>query len=156
MGISRASFGRILGQSAAAVSHTGDTTETTLATITVPAGAMGANGHIEIRPRFSYSGSGGNRTARIKFGGTATATTTVASTITSLRMEAEIENRNATNSQYYSGIAVSNSNIAGGQVTGTTALDTTASVDITITGQLVSGADTMTLESYQVILFPKP
>ena len=38
----------ILAQSAVAVSKTGDTNEATLASITIPAGAMGANGSLRL------------------------------------------------------------------------------------------------------------
>jgi hypothetical protein len=38
---------------------------------------------------------------------------------------------------------------------GASAVDTSASVDIAIIGQLTSPADIVTLEGYQVILYPK-
>ena len=49
----------VLDASGAQASHTGNTTETTLATIAVPGGAMGANGAIRISTLWSFSGSAG-------------------------------------------------------------------------------------------------
>lgn len=60
----------VLGASAIGSSHTGSTTETTLATIAVPANAMGANGVLRITAQWGYSGGAGGWTPRIKFNGT--------------------------------------------------------------------------------------
>lgn len=144
---------QILSQSAVAASHTGDLTETTLATITLPAGAMGANGKVEIQARWSFSGTAGTKTPKIKFGGTAIIASNVGATITAYRHNSEVANRNATNSQY-TFVDGMNSSAASLMTTGTLAIDTTASVSITITGTLANAADTITLESYQVLLYP--
>lgn len=144
----------ILDQGAAGVSHTGDTVETTLATITIPAGAMGINGRIEVRCRWSFSGTAGTKTPRIKFGATTIVGTAAGATITAYRHNAEVANRGAANSQY-TYIEGMNSSAASLMTTGTAAIDTTAAVNIAITGQLAAAADTIKLESYQVLLFPK-
>ena len=142
----------ILASSAVAASHTGDTTETTLATITLPANAMGANGFIEIDVMWTCPNSANNKTLRVKFGAT-TVLSDVQSTTTFDRHSVRVQNRNATNSQ------VANANISstgGFGPTGTAlitpAIDTTASVSITITGQLASAAETLTLEAYVIRL----
>lgn len=60
---------RVIAASAVAVSHTGDTIETVLANIAIPAGAMGANGALHITAVFSYTNSANAKTLRIRLGG---------------------------------------------------------------------------------------
>ena len=149
----------VLAQSAVAVPHTGDTNETILATIAVPANAIGRNGRLAISAVWSYTNSGNNKLLKIRFGasgsglsGTAflqsTATTsTVMAALTSLA------NRNAASSQ----VGGASGSTPFGQSSGTPvtmAIDTTAATEINITGQLALATETITLESYQVLLYP--
>lgn len=154
---SSAPLGRILGQSAVQVSHTGDTTETTLASITIPANSMGANGRLIITARLSKTGTAGTYTPKIKFGGAVYSSVAIAATNIDYGVMIEIANRGSTNSQ-----VGAPSNFAGGLMAGsgataptTSAIDTTADVALLITGTLASAADTVTLEDYQVLLYPK-
>lgn len=142
---------RVIAKSNVAVSHTGNTNDTTLATVTVPAGAMGANGRLRITSLWSTTNNANNKTGRVKFGGT-TYTSSVIANNASYRTQTEVSNRNATNSQvgYPGGSGLGGSTA----VVVTTAVDTTAEVTVLLTGQLASGADTITLESYVVELFP--
>lgn len=143
----------VLGQSGVAVPLTGGTGETTLATITLPAGAMGANGQIVMETQWSWTNSANNKTPKVKFGASTVyglAHTTTAGLATRQRLA----NRGAANSQV--GVNGASDNFYGGSLAVVTyAVDTSASVDITITGQLALGTETMTLESYQVLLYPK-
>lgn len=141
----------VLAGSAVAVPHTGDTNETTLATITIPAGAMGKNGQLRITTNWSYTNSGNNKTLRIDFGGT-DYRAFVVTTTDAFRDQITIANRNATNSQVGGlvGTAVAYTSTTIANVT--SAVDTTAAVTLTITGQLASGGETVTLESYLVEL----
>lgn len=149
--VNRKSPVQVLGQSAVAVSHTGNTTETTLATITIPAGAMGANGQVEIQTIFTYTNNANTKTIRHRFGGTQYAGS-AATTTGYTPLHSRIANRGATNSQYGNG----NSGFVAATGAGvTSAVDTTAAVDITLTAQLGNAADTITLESYHVVLWPK-
>src|SRR5688500_6060251 len=61
----------VLAQSAVAASHTGNTTETTLATVTVPANAIGANGRLRVTSLWSHTNSANSKTLRVRFGGAA-------------------------------------------------------------------------------------
>jgi hypothetical protein len=145
----------VLAQSSVPKSHSGDTSEFTLATITIPAGAIGANGRVEVKAEFSYPSSTNSKTFKVKFGGT-TVFSGGAGTTTSDTVSAYIANRGVS-AQRYSAMHV---NSAGTLATGTTpagtaAVNTTGSVDIVITGTLASAAETLNLESYQVILYPK-
>ena len=143
---------RILGQSAVAVSHTGDTAEFTLATITIPAGAMGNNGQVEIEAAFSMTNNANAKSPRFKFGGTAMFDGTV-SGVGGQQARKRIANRNATNSQVTFFYGAINDFSSSSGVT-TAAIDTTQPVNITITGQLAVATDTITLESYRVLLYP--
>lgn len=136
----------VLAQSFVAASVTGTLTETTLATVNIPAGALGPNGRVIISSIWSATNNANNKTARHKFGGT----TYFAQNITTQvawRHENEIGNRNATNSQ-----AGNQNNVFGslGAALVTSAVDTTASVAVLFTGQLANVGDTLTLESYRV------
>ena len=139
----------ILSSGGVQVSHTGDTNEFTLATITVPANAMGANGAIRVTATWSNNNSATGKTFRIKFGGnnyiSGTATTNICT-----RAQTEIHNRNATNSQVGGFSAASG--FGGSTTLITSAVDTTSAVTILITGQLALLTDTVSLENYLVEL----
>jgi hypothetical protein len=145
---------RVLGQSSVAVSHTGDTNETTLATVTVPANRMGANGRLRITAHWTYTNSANNKIPRIRFGGSQVAGTTETTTVQRMT-QLQIGNRNALNSQIVS--ATANTTFTGFGTTSTAAttltIDTTADRSVTMTGQLANTGETITLESYVVELF---
>jgi hypothetical protein len=153
MAFPRGSIGPvILCQSGAAQAHTGDTNEFTAATCTIPAGALGANGRVEVDALFSYTNSANAKTLKVKFGGTifhqAAPTTTATDRVLTFTA-----NRNTTNSQVGPAPGLSSGTSTGTAVTAS--VDTTAAVDITITEQLALNTETVTLESYSVRLYPK-
>lgn len=142
-----------IAQSAVAQSVTGTLTETTLATITIPASALGANGQAEIVTLWSVTNSANNKTLKIKFGGSLVLSTTLTTT-SSDQIYTRIANRNGAASQVSQ--ATSNSNGFGTSGTVTTlAIDTTADVPVVITGTLANTGETITLESYIVKIYPK-
>lgn len=139
----------ILGQSAVAVSGAGDTNENALATITVPANALGLNGTLKIWTQWTYTNSANAKTLRVRFStisGTAflSASTTTTATAQELTM---ISNRNAANSQV-GGQAGVTWPAASTNAVVTAAVDTTVATTIVITGQKVLGSETLTLERY--------
>lgn len=146
----------VLAQSAVAVAHTGTTAETTLATITIPANTMGANGRVEIEVLWTHTNNANTKTERVKFGATTFSSIAVTTTATS-RQNCFVANRGATNSQVGGqpgGIGANLGPYGVGTASITTAaIDTTAAVNITFTAQLANAADTITLESYSVKLF---
>ncbi|BCA57673.1 hypothetical protein [Sphingomonas sp. HMP6] len=135
---------------AASTPITGTTTETTFSTgtITIPANAMGPNGSVEIIPLWTFTNSANTKTMRVKFGGTAYYTQ--AGTTTAVTQSiVKIQNRNSTSSQ----VGAPGANSGVGNFTAsiiTSAVDTTAPVSLTITGQLTNTGETMTLESVLV------
>lgn len=144
---------RILAQSNAAVSCPADTTEDTLATITVPAGIMGANGILRITTHWTCTGSANSKTWRVKFGSLAAqdnGTTTVG--VTSLRCHTEIRNVGATNSQKANSYSLTIAGSVPATAPTTAAIDTTAAVTMLITGQKGLAGETLTLDYYLVEL----
>lgn len=142
---------RTLARSAVQVPLTGTTVETALATVSVPANAMGANGILRITPLVSNNNSAGTKTTRVRFGGLAGTIyqSSAATTTLSTRLQCQIHNRNATNSQVGASTAITGFGVAAGAPV-TSALDTTAAQDIVISGQLSNGADNMALEAYLI------
>ena len=139
----------VIAKSGVAVPLTGTTSETTLATITIPAGAMGANGLIRVSSVWSYTNSANNKTLRCRFGGTSVAAS-IFTTTTSAPLNCLIANRNSASSQV---VGLASGLFAATNTTLTTpAINTANAVDITLLGTLASGSETITLESYLVEL----
>ena len=146
---------RVLAQSAIAASITGTTSETVLATVTIPGGTMGANGTLRVTTLWSYTNSANNKIPRIRLGGLAgTLIFSLTATTTGMyRDQREIHNRNAQNSQVFWG----NTSSGGGWGTtvgtvSTGSVDTSASQDLVFTAQLANTGETITLEYYLVEL----
>lgn len=145
----------LLAASAVASSHTGNTNETALATISIPAGAMGTGGGLEIRTVWSYTNSANNKILRARLGG-ASGTQYLADTVTTTASKVDvrwIKNRGAANSQV--GGHLSSSPIASSTLSAiTSAVDTSAATTVVISGQLANSGETITLEMYEVWLIP--
>jgi hypothetical protein len=144
----------VLGQSNVAASHTGGTTETTLASVTAPANAMGTNGRIEIEAVWSATNSANNKTTKIKFGST-TFGSNVLTTSPAIRESRMIGNRNSVASQIGGPVGgTAGWNLGGSNVTAT--VDTTDDVTLALTGTLANSGDTVTLEAYRALLYYAP
>jgi len=144
----------LLGGSGAKVADPGNTTaETTYATITVPANAMGANGSLLIWELWSYTNSANSKTMRVRFsGGSGTIFASAAASASVLmNVLAKIQNRGATNSQVGTPATIGT---AAGTAAVTSSVDTTASATVVLTGQKATGTETLELESYLVVLIP--
>lgn len=146
----------VLAQSGASVSAGAVTTEEVLATISVPGGAMGPNGIIQVFTNFSVTNSSNNKTLRVRVGGVSgteffnlVLTTNVASgRITT------IANQNSASSQ--TGIAsVGNANGigSGALAVPTASVNTSNNFDIVITGQKASSGETLTLVNYFAVIY---
>lgn len=154
----------IVAGSAGSGTQTGTAQEIILATIAIPANAMGLNGVLTIEAAWSYTNSANVKTLRTRLGATGLGATgtiygALAPTTTNVSNDRRrIQNRGATNSQV--GTMSSGSGSSGGgwgtgaAVLVTSALDTTAASEIVLTGQLATSTETMTLEAYLVTLTP--
>lgn len=143
----------ILALSHVAVTAPADTNENVLATVTIPANAMGVNGLIEVHAIFMVTNNANTKTCRVRFGGIAGQPYVALGMTTnaSYFAHAIVANRGVANSQ----IGHTALSSAYGQTTSaniTSSVDTTASVDVVISGQKASAGDTMTLEGYIVEL----
>jgi hypothetical protein len=152
----------VLYQSAVAVTHTGDTNETALRTITLPGYAMGTNGSVRITHIWSLTSDASDKTVRVRFGGPAGTDyygLSVAA-MSAYTMQTTIANRNATNSQMgrpaplTTGITGTGWGGTSAAAIVTSAVDTTAAVDIVISIQLADAADTVTLQYVLVEVIP--
>ena len=141
-----------LGHSAVQSSPlTGTTSETTFATVTIPANALGPNGVIRVTAQWTYTNSANAKYTRIRLNGlagTAFTQNTLTTTAT-IQVICVIHNVNSTSSQ--KGQPANYTGIGGTTVAPVTAsIDTTADVDLVITGQLTNTGESMYLESYLV------
>lgn len=145
---------RVIGASAVAVSHTGDTTEWTAATIAVDAGAMGANGILRVTTLWTTTNSANNKTLRVKYDTTAFLAH-VATAQASQRHQTIIQNRNSESAQVSSNAANSNDFASTASAVTTGTVNSALAKNITITGQLATAGETVTLEGYLVELCKK-
>jgi hypothetical protein len=149
----------VLAQSGVQVTNTGSTTENTLATITIPAGAIGANGSVRLTWAIGrVSGTANTVQGRVRFSGAAS---TIFGTIPlttaqfSAKGQVDIVNRNSASSQIggpsgaTGGFSTSTSAVV------TAAVDTTAETTIIITCQNTDAADVGALEFYRCELMYK-
>lgn len=144
--------------SAVAVPHTGTVDETILATVTIPAGAMGANGWVEVRSLFQYDNNSNNKIMRNRFGGIGgpafhgiTRTTSVSSAFIHT-----IYNRNSESSQVGGPNTLGDGPGSSSGGAATSAVDTSAAVDLVFTGELGDIGDTITLQAYRVEVHYRP
>lgn len=122
------------------------TTEQTLETFTVPAGAMGTTGGVSLRVIGQCTGNNDTKTVRVRFGGTVLASLVVpaSTSIRFWRFDTYIFNDGATNSQ--EGNTFYDSNFDMTWVVNNTpswqgTADTTAAVDIEVSIQLANSSD---------------
>lgn len=140
----------LLARGTTQLSVTGTTSQTTLATVTLPAGAMGPNGVVHIRSLWSAGANNANaKTARVRLDGNTMSSGALANNLT-YSDDRKIINRNNASSQLFLNTASSPFGVSTTAL-GTQATNTAnAARDITFTGQLADGADTMSLEYYEV------
>lgn len=137
-----------------------DTTEDTLATVTIPANAMGANGQVRITTFWRCNNSVNVKTVRVHFSGFVGAViqTFTLTSKTGAQITTVLANKNATNSQSALGVAYDLTlNVivdGGGNVV--LAENTTAATTLVFTGQKATAGETLVLDHYTVELYPSP
>lgn len=139
----------VLARSHVAASGAADTNENTLATITIPGGAMGPNGFVRIMTLWSQTNNANVKTVRVKFGGTNFLGLPVTSTATT-QIITTVRNRNSASSQV--GYAIDTASNFGSTTSAaaTSAVNTGSDVTVLLTVQKATAGDTMTLEGYIV------
>lgn len=130
------------------------TTETTVATISLP--ALGPNSAIIIRRAHSATNNANAKNFIARINGTSVGSYNMASTASSV-MEMWIANRGATNSQLVTPATISSSLGTSTSNFLTTAIDLSAASTLTLSVQFgATGTDTITLESYVVEVINAP
>ena len=123
---------------------TGSTSVVTLATITIPAGLLGANGKLKIYPLWSTTNNANVKTLRAIFSGSTCITMTTQSVSNNSGLVI-IRNTNSESAQKTSSGLVAGIGSSFGSIASTT-IDTTAATTLVISGQLAVDTDTLTLE----------
>jgi len=145
-------------QSGAAVAHTGTTAETKIASVLIPAGAMGANGMLDIQHTWSNNNDADDKTRNLRFGAaddlTGTSLMGVLSTTNVLHFNMHrVINNNSVSAQ--KGIVPAGATGGPGSFSTaavTAAINTANASYVVFSGTLESGADSITLESYRITL----
>lgn len=132
------------------VSLTGTTAETTMLTIPVKGGLIGANGVLAIQPLWSNTNNANNKTLRIKLGAT-TCYSYGAANLSHQDAYINVRNIGSESSQKTtSGM----SGGTGGTVNNynSTSTDTSVDFNIVVTGQLANSADTMAIQAFLIMV----
>lgn len=137
---------------------TGTTTETALATVSIPGGMMGANGSLRIRAIFSHTGSTNVKTFRVRVNSTAGnslgAITSSAAGTTVTHAEWEMMNRNSASSQFAFSLGNRASDLLQSLLATSAGVgqNTANDFDLLLTGTLANSGETATLEYYRIDL----
>lgn len=132
------------------VSLTGTTAETTMLTIPVKGGLIGANGVLAIQPLWNTTNSANTKTLRIKLGAT-TCYSYGAANLSHQDAYINVRNIGSESSQKTtSGM----SGGTGGTVNNynSTSTDTSVDFNIVVTGQLANSADTMAIQAFLIMV----
>ena len=129
----------------AAVVLTGTTSATTLATITIPAGLIGANGKVKFYPLWSNTNNASTKTLRVLINGSTTVYTATSSNSVHNSGLLILRNFNSETIQRMSSGMVAGLGATTGSIAVTT-INTTVPITVVVGGQLSNSADTMTLE----------
>jgi hypothetical protein len=142
----------LLSKSGTSASHTGDTNETVLATITIPPSTIGANGQIKLNVFWNITNSANSKTIKARLGGIGGTAlfTGVMTTIANVWSTSILISQNATNSQNTFTLVSRGTDglITTGAVT--SSLDMTQSQSLVLTGQLANTGETITVLGYTV------
>lgn len=134
-------------------SHTGDTAETTLATVTIPGGAMGAHGALRITMLWDRA-PGGSLAAvlRVRLGSAAFYEVNMTTDMQSLQSNLVIQNAGSESVQVSQRFADVDGWGDSSFAVAENGIVTTAERDLSLTVQLNDAADTVALRSYRVEL----
>lgn len=141
---------RVLASDATGWTHTGNTTETTMVTVNLPAPNNGPNGWLRITTLWSTPVNDASaKNGRVRIGGTEVDRSYLVSNRAHSKMTS-LRNRGATNSQIASGATAQNSHSVTGAAVSTYSFDMTGPLTITFTIQNAANGDSTTLEYYLI------
>lgn len=148
----------LIAMSAVAASAPADTNENIVATITIPANTLLANGCLRWRALLSENNNANNKTWNVRLGGIGGTVyfTRNGLNTTGMTVDGFICNRNSASSQIgslTSGMTHTGTVFTGAPVT--SSVNTASSTTLVITATKATAGDTMTVESYLVEGFPQ-
>ncbi len=129
---------------------TGTTSKTTLATVVVPGGMMGADGTIEVLAEYSFTGTAGGKRITYEVGGSIFFDNTASTSIVTKRAFTSLRNKGSVSTQSGPSIAVYSADNTGGIYS--LAVNTENNFSIAFNVTLVNAADSATLLGYTVRL----
>jgi hypothetical protein len=144
---------KIIAMSGAPLSLTGTLTNTVLATVPIPANALGKNGVLRVTTLWQMTASANNKTLRNNFGGSfdiLAGHTVSGAGVQSVLHTRYMMNAGVANSQV--GFAAWGDNFENNNTVATGAVDTTVAQNLTIEAQLALISETITLKAYIVEL----
>lgn len=134
-------------------SHTGDTSETDLDTITVPAGALGTDGSTHIEFMGSATGTNDTKTISVYLAGQIVMSVALAAGFNGQRFHCFVRlwNDGAVDSQNVAATLIAEDGTI--DITGTSATVSTATAtDVDIRAQLANGSDTLSVDWVEAVL----
>lgn len=139
---------RVMVNDGTSFEHTGNTSDTTLKTLTLPGGCLGPNGFLRIRAGFKWTNNANNKIIRVRLGAGVFMSSTV-TTNQSRHWEGVIFNRNSESAQ------VGPATIAAGQgdssgAANTSSVNTAADFTVSLTGELANSADMVGVDYWSV------
>jgi hypothetical protein len=145
----------VLQQAGTGTSVSSGTSETVLATIRVPARAIGANGTLRVSADWTGTNNANNKWLRVRLGGIGGAELQQGDLANAAQASSvcKIQNRNSASSQIGTA-TTSKSNNTINYWLATGSINTANDQDLVITGQPTVGGDVITLESFLVEVLP--
>ncbi len=152
-GFDGTTLGRVIAASAASVPHTGDTVETTLATISIPSGTVATGGKLQVYTLWSCTGSVNVKRFKVVLGSSALVNAvTTSNTHVSYIRTVDMFARGRT-SEVAPGADLAGGTGLAATATATYSEDLDTTLSLTITGTLANSGETITLEAYSVVVF---
>jgi len=129
--------------------HTGNSNETTLKTVLIPAGDISLTGFIRIIHHWRFAGSGGNRLLRVKLNGVPVSFLSNGAPVFSTKTMTVVRNLDSGTQVFFPASSPSGLGIDTA-VNGVATIDTTQDITLTFTGQLTDPSDSIELAHFTV------
>jgi hypothetical protein len=149
---------RLLDSASTLTAHTGNTDETVLKTIAIAANAIGSNGVLRLTVAGAITSSGNNKTLRVRLGGIggSTLASAVWTTNATFVLQLIVQARNSASAQHsYGWVNRGTDGIQTVLTPTATSVDTTAALDLVITGQLASSGESIGVDDYSLEIYKK-
>jgi hypothetical protein len=140
----------VLVQSAVPVEVTGTTNEIRLASVVVPGGLLGLNGHLRVSEKWTYTSSVNNKNFKFRLGGQVVRQYAVTSASVNNSATWSMFNRGDESLQIGGNAQAAGSGVSNAAAIATATANTAADVLFEVTAQLVQASEKITLEAWSV------